>query len=215
MASNVASSSAIWPLPAAVEKCSSLLKKMYLDHAMFRPLPGQHNQQMHVREVYVACSLAEPDYVKRQCDESETKENLFLRLGKNVPGQLYELFEIFKPGKSSSGIAYNVDTVALTGPPGCGKTLAATQKLPVEWADDNSDWMCNVVLLFVIRARSLSERLGGVAKDNLEATKAETLADLLGLHTRGLDDSEVSEVLKFLRKNTAAGRVLIVVDGKN
>ena len=215
MASNVANSSAIWPLPAAVAKCSSLLKEMYRNHAMFRPLPGQDTRQMHVHEVYVACSLAEPDSVKRQCDKSETKENLFLRLGKNVPGQLYELFEIFKPGESSSGIAYNVDTVALTGPPGCGKTLAATQKLPVEWANDSPDWMCNVVLLFVIRARSLSERLRGVAKDNLEATKAETLADLLGLHTCGLDDSEVSEVLEFLRKNTAAGRVLIVVDGKN
>ena len=49
------------------------------------------------------------------------------------------------------GQEVSVETVALTGPAGCGKTFASTRKLACEWAEGNC--LPDISLLFVIPVR--------------------------------------------------------------
>ena len=198
--------------PAAVEKCASALRREYQRNATFRPLPRPGIEQVHVSEVYVECSLFKPDCVRQQYMKSFLRTNKYVRPSGSVTGTLFSMSEIFKPGKADQSETYEVDTVALIGPGGSGKTLSATKKLPSEWAEGK--WMYGVVLLFVIPVHSLIERLGGVAKDSSVSAEAATLTELLRLHAYGLEESEVDDVLQFLRKNNDASKILVVVDGK-
>ena len=165
---------------------------------------------MHVNDVYVECSVAEPDYVERNCRDSENASALRLNLGEDI--ESISVSDIFNRKWIDGERQELPETVALTGPPGCGKTLTATRKLPFEWAEDQ--WLCSVALLFVIKIRLLSDRLWVGDGERMVAATTMTLTDILGLREHGLEADEVSEVLEYLRKSVDPNRILIVVDGK-
>ena len=208
--------SSLTELPPAVLKCKRSLQRLFRGNARFKPLPQPHIKPMHVSDLFVECQVAEPNYSERYCRSSEaarSPEALGLKLGKPVAGEKVEIRDLFKPRQSQGqGREYPIKTAGLTGPPGCGKTLTSTIKLPFEWAEGK--WLSNTALLFVIKIRDIRNQLWeGEGEDKVASTKM-SLADLLGLHKLGLEDDEVYDVLEFLRRNFDSEKVLIVVDGK-
>ena len=170
---------------------------------------------VNVRDMYVQCSVAEPGYLETYSSSSEkanSKAAVFLNLGENVRGNVLNILHVFKPREIPGGHKTDVTTVALTGPPGSGKTLAATRKLPLEWADEK--WLPEVDLLFVITLRSLRGRLWtGDGSKKIPSTSI-TLSDTLGLGKLGLTEEEITEVLEYIKANSQDEKVLFVVDGK-
>ena len=196
--------------PPSVEKLRESLQKRYRRAAKFHPLPQGLIPLTHVNAVYVECLAAEPNYVERNCHHSENARALGLKLGKDVEG--ISVLDIFNRKWIDGERQEPPETVALTGPPGCGKTLSATRKLPFEWAE--GQWLRSVALLFVIKIRLLSDRLWVGDGEKMVAATTMTLSDLLGLHEHGLEPNEVFEVLEYLRKSVDPKKILIVVDGK-
>ena len=206
--------SSLTELPPAVLKCKRSLQRLFRDDAWFRPLPQPHIKPMHVSDLFVECEVAEPDYSERYCcrpGAAWSPEAFGLKLGKPVAGERVKIRDLFKP-RQSQGREHPIKTAGLTGPPGCGKTLTSTRKLPFEWAEGK--WLSNTALLFVIKIRNIRNQLWEREGEDKVASTKMSLADLLGIHKLGLKDDEVYDVLEFLRENFDSEKVLIVVDGK-
>lgn len=209
------------PRRNAVRKLGELQRQTFCSdgNVFFRPLPRRDAKRIHVDDMFVEVTVVEADAVHVQRGRSQeildSEGVLGLRLGKSIRGKSLCFSDIFMPYQDeqvSGQRVKPVTTVAMIGPLGSGKTLAATKKLPYEWA--RARWLNPSLLLFLIVARELGERRCGPSSERSEVQLATSLEKLIGIRSMDLNADEIKNVMEFLRCNKDAEKVLFIVDGK-
>lgn len=199
----------------ALHSVREKLRKKYIANAFVKFIQDARAPKLDVRDLYVGLAIIPrremEDYSKSTPNPHQTKAPFRLN-SKLLKDDCIPLSDIFPAGGQSDSSSPPINTVALVGPAGCGKTMAVTKKLPLQWLEGEA--LEETVLVFVITVRSLHERLRGVGKNCVASIRAHSFEELLTRSTRELDDNDIAKVMEFLRSNTRSERVLFIVDGK-